>query len=65
MKARGTTISTRRGAVASDCTFRSRVTFKVPARFAKASKLKFTPRFLGNTRLLGITGKSKFVAVRR
>jgi hypothetical protein len=65
VKARGTTISTRRVALASDCTFRSRVTFKFPVRFAKASKLKFTARFLGNTRLLGIAGKSKFVAVRR
>jgi hypothetical protein len=65
VKARGTTISTRRAALMPDCTFRSTVAFRIPQRFAKAKRLKFTARFLGNTRMLRHTAKAAYARVNR
>jgi hypothetical protein len=45
------TISTRGAKLRRDCTYSLRIAFKRPQRFANATRLRFTARFLGNARM--------------
>jgi hypothetical protein len=66
VKRGGTTISTRRVSLRKDCTYRSTVSFATSKRFGRTIKrLKFTARFLGNTRVAPATATSRYVRVRR
>lgn len=66
VKRGGTTISTRRVSLRKDCTYRSTVSFATSKRFGRTIKrLRFTARFLGNTRVAPVTAKSRYVRVRR
>jgi hypothetical protein len=59
------TLSTRRVTLAKDCTYSARVLFVNTRRFARAKRLKFTARFLGNNRVLPTTAAARFARVRR
>ena len=66
VKRGGTTISTRRVSLRKDCTYRSTVTFRNSKRFGRTIKsLRFTVRFLGNTRVAPARAASRFARVRR
>ncbi|HEX8122981.1 MAG TPA: Ig-like domain-containing protein [Solirubrobacteraceae bacterium] len=62
VKSRGNTISTRRVKLSRSCTYRSRVTFRVPQRLF-GSRLKVTARFLGNSVLTAKAARSRSVRV--
>lgn len=64
IKAGRNTISTRRAALRSDCTYRSRVSFTLPRRFSDATRLKFIARFTGNDVLARKRAPRRFVRVR-
>jgi hypothetical protein len=59
------TISTRRATLTKSCTFSSRVSFANRRRFGKATRLRFTARFLGNARVLPVTATSRYGRIRR
>lgn len=61
VKAGKKTISTRRVNLKSNCTYSSTTSFKNRSRFGKASKLKLTVRFGGNSVLAPKTLTSKMV----
>jgi len=65
IKRGSTTLSTRRVTLAKDCTYSTRVLFANARRFARAKRLKFTARFLGNNRVLPTTAAARFARVRR
>ncbi len=52
------TISTRRVALSTTCSYRSRVTFRSRNRFPKSGKLTVRVRFLGNAVLAPRRAKS-------
>lgn len=56
----GSTISTRRTNLTRRCTYRSRVTFRVPRRFVRRS-LKVTVRFNGNAVVAPRAARSYFI----
>ena len=66
-KAGRETISTRRAALADDCTYSLRIAFRRPERFGSAAKLRFYARFLGNARMSSATSEriSARIAPRR
>ena len=64
VKARRNTISLRRARLRRDCTFRSRVTFRAPRRFAGQRRLRFRVRFLSNDLLRPIQAREVRVRVR-
>jgi hypothetical protein len=64
VKAGSRTVSTRRVILGDDCTFTSRVTFAQTRRFSRATRLRFTARYLGNTRLSPITAATKLARIR-
>jgi hypothetical protein len=53
-KAGRQTISTRGTKLRRDCTYRLRISFDRPRRFAGAPRLRFTARFLGNARMTSV-----------
>ncbi len=59
------TLSTRRVTLAKDCSYSARVVFANARRFARAKRLKFTVRFLGNTRISLTTATARYARVRR
>ena len=59
------TLSTRRVTLAKDCSYSARVVFANARRFARAKRLKFTVRFLGNTRVSLTTATARYARVRR
>jgi len=59
------TVSTRRVKLTSSCTYSSRVSFANRRRFGSATRLKFTARFLGNSRVSLTTAKARYARVRR
>jgi len=59
------TISTRRVSLTRTCTFSSRVSFANRRRFARAARLKFTVRFLGNSRVSPATATARYARIRR
>jgi hypothetical protein len=63
VKARGRTISTRRARLRSDCTFRSRVTFRAPRRFPRGV-LRFVARFEGNSNIAPLSARPRRVRAR-
>jgi hypothetical protein len=56
----GSTISTRRTSLTRRCTYRSRVTFRVPRRFVRRA-LKVTVRFAGNAVVAPRAARSYFI----
>jgi Ca2+-binding RTX toxin-like protein len=60
VKTGGSTISTRRTTLTRACTYRSRVTFRVPRRFVRRA-LKVTVRFGGNAVVAPRNAKSYFI----
>lgn len=62
VKAAKNTISTRRASLTRTCTFRSRVTFRVPRKFY-SRKLVVQVRFLGNAVLKAKRARNRFVTV--
>lgn len=64
VKAGKKTISTRRVNIKSNCTYSSTTSFKNRSRFGKASKLKITVRFGGNSVLASKTLTSKTIKVK-
>jgi hypothetical protein len=63
-KAGRKTISTRRVDLKSNCTYSVTTTFNDRARFGKATRLKVTVRFSGNTAIAPKTLTSRYVRVR-
>lgn len=60
VKTGGNTISTRRTGLTGRCTYRSRVTFRVPRRLVRRA-LKVTVRFAGNAVVAPRNAKSYFI----
>ncbi len=65
IKRGGVTISTRRVFLRRNCTYSVRVTFSSRKRFGRATRLKFTVRFVGNGRVLPARAPTRFARVRR
>jgi len=62
---RGTkTISTKTVSLKSSCTYKSKVSFANRRKFPRAKRLKFSARFLGNTRVLPVNAPTRFGRVR-
>jgi len=59
------TISTRRVTLSRTCTYSSRVSFANRRRFARATRLRFTARFLGNARVLPVSATPRTSRIRR
>lgn len=59
------TLSTRRVALRKDCTYAVSVSFANARRFAQVKRLKFTARFVGNSRVSPTTAPARFARVQR
>ena len=60
----GATISTRRVNLSSACRYSVVVRFSNRRRFGRATRLKFTARFGGNTVVLPATAQARFSRIR-